>query len=129
MGDGFPPSHRSVDQLGRVYEYFLTRFASAEGKNGGQFYTPSSRSDPRRRPPVFRQNHFPIRQMQPRCDLAGVGEGLAGTRVLLGAGIALLAAKHLSDEQRQTAGVVLAGIGLLTTIPLALEVMGKTKVE
>lgn len=35
------PSHRSVDLLGRVYEYFLTRFASAEGKNGGQFYTPS----------------------------------------------------------------------------------------
>lgn len=34
------PSHRSVDLLGRVYEYFLTRFASAEGKNGGQFYTP-----------------------------------------------------------------------------------------
>ncbi|MGH7957374.1 MAG: N-6 DNA methylase, partial [Opitutaceae bacterium] len=35
-------THRSVDLLGRVYEYFLTRFASAEGKNGGQFYTPSS---------------------------------------------------------------------------------------
>ena len=35
------PTHRSVDLLGRVYEYFLTRFASAEGKNGGQFYTPS----------------------------------------------------------------------------------------
>ena len=34
-------SHRSVDLLGRVYEYFLTQFASAEGKNGGQFYTPS----------------------------------------------------------------------------------------
>ena len=34
-------SHRSVDLLRRVYEYFLTRFASAEGKNGGQFYTPS----------------------------------------------------------------------------------------
>ncbi|MCX6866764.1 MAG: N-6 DNA methylase, partial [Verrucomicrobia bacterium] len=33
--------HRSVDILGRVYEYFLTMFASAEGKNGGQFYTPS----------------------------------------------------------------------------------------
>lgn len=32
---------RSLDLLGRVYEYFLTRFASAEGKNGGQFYTPS----------------------------------------------------------------------------------------
>ena len=34
-------THRSVDLLGRVYQYFLTRFASAEGKNGGQFYTPS----------------------------------------------------------------------------------------
>jgi len=34
-------AHRSKDILGRVYEYFLTRFASAEGKNGGQFYTPA----------------------------------------------------------------------------------------
>ncbi len=33
--------NRSKDVLGRVYEYFLTQFASAEGKNGGQFYTPS----------------------------------------------------------------------------------------
>lgn len=32
--------NRSRDILGRVYEYFLTQFASAEGKNGGQFYTP-----------------------------------------------------------------------------------------
>jgi type I restriction enzyme M protein len=32
---------RSRDTLGRVYEYFLNRFASAEGKSGGQFYTPS----------------------------------------------------------------------------------------
>ena len=31
---------RSRDVLGRVYEYFLGRFASAEGKRGGQFYTP-----------------------------------------------------------------------------------------
>ncbi len=31
---------RSKDIIGRVYEYFLTMFASAEGKNGGQFYTP-----------------------------------------------------------------------------------------
>jgi type I restriction enzyme M protein len=31
---------RSKDILGRVFEYFLTQFASAEGKNGGQFYTP-----------------------------------------------------------------------------------------
>jgi type I restriction enzyme M protein len=32
---------RSKDVLGRVYEYFLAQFASAEGKKGGQFYTPS----------------------------------------------------------------------------------------
>ena len=30
------------DVLGRVYEYFLSRFASAEGKGGGEFYTPQS---------------------------------------------------------------------------------------
>ncbi|RDY70873.1 SAM-dependent DNA methyltransferase [Halobacillus trueperi] len=30
------------DLLGRVYEYFLGKFASAEGKGGGEFYTPSS---------------------------------------------------------------------------------------
>ncbi|QQO34689.1 SAM-dependent DNA methyltransferase [Bradyrhizobium diazoefficiens] len=35
------PADRSKDTLGRVYEYFLSRFASAEGKSGGQFYTPS----------------------------------------------------------------------------------------
>jgi len=31
---------RSKDILGRVYEYFLGKFASAEGKKGGEFYTP-----------------------------------------------------------------------------------------
>jgi len=35
------PADRAKDTLGRVYEYFLSRFASAEGKSGGQFYTPS----------------------------------------------------------------------------------------
>src|SRR5664279_868071 len=37
MGDA---ESRSKDLLGRVYEYFLGRFASAEGKGGGEFYTP-----------------------------------------------------------------------------------------
>jgi len=35
------PADRARDVLGRVYEYFLAMFASAEGKKGGQFYTPS----------------------------------------------------------------------------------------
>jgi type I restriction enzyme M protein len=34
--------NRSKDILGRVYEYFLGQFANAEGKKGGQFYTPES---------------------------------------------------------------------------------------
>ena len=34
--------NRSKDVLGRVYEYFLGQFADAEGKKGGQFYTPRS---------------------------------------------------------------------------------------
>ena len=38
LGD---PSERAKDTLGRVYEYFLSQFASAEGKKGGQFYTPT----------------------------------------------------------------------------------------
>ena len=32
---------RSRDVLGQVYQYFLAKFASAEGKQGGEFYTPS----------------------------------------------------------------------------------------
>ncbi len=33
---------KSTDVLGRVYEYFLGQFAGAEGKRGGEFYTPRS---------------------------------------------------------------------------------------
>ena len=33
---------KSKDVLGRVYEYFLGEFALAEGRKGGQFYTPES---------------------------------------------------------------------------------------
>lgn len=33
---------RSKDILGRTYEYFIGQFADAEGKKGGQFYTPRS---------------------------------------------------------------------------------------
>lgn len=33
---------KARDLLGQVYEYFLGQFASAEGRRGGQFYTPAS---------------------------------------------------------------------------------------
>lgn len=54
---------------------------------------------------------------------------LVGTRAMLGAGIALLLARRLSDEQRETAGTLLTAIGLLTTVPLAFEVLGKSTRE
>lgn len=39
---GFDQGEKAQDILGEVYEYFLGQFASAEGKKGGQFYTPAS---------------------------------------------------------------------------------------
>lgn len=41
IGFGDNPS-TARDVLGQVYEYFLGMFANAEGKRGGQFYTPAS---------------------------------------------------------------------------------------
>ena len=41
IGFGDNPG-KARDVLGQVYEYFLGQFASAEGKKGGQFYTPTS---------------------------------------------------------------------------------------
>lgn len=38
----FEEGHESKDILGRIYEYFMGMFADAEGKRGGQFYTPRS---------------------------------------------------------------------------------------
>ena len=37
---GFKEQQKASDLLGEVYEYFLGQFAKAEGKKGGQFYTP-----------------------------------------------------------------------------------------
>lgn len=39
---GFGGNEKARDVLGEVYEYFLGQFANAEGKKGGQFYTPAS---------------------------------------------------------------------------------------
>ena len=52
---------------------------------------------------------------------------IAGTRVVLGAGIGLLLSTRLNNDQRKAAGLALALVGGLTTIPLALGVMGKQR--
>ena len=50
---------------------------------------------------------------------------IAGTRVALGVGIGLLLSDRLSREQRKAAGLALVGVGVATTIPLAISVIGK----
>ena len=50
---------------------------------------------------------------------------IGGTRVALGAGIGLLLAERLSDDQRRGAGWALLAVGALTTIPLVMNVLGK----
>lgn len=50
---------------------------------------------------------------------------IAGTRVALGAGIGLLLSRKLNRDQCNAAGVALVIFGGLTTIPLALGVIGK----
>ena len=52
---------------------------------------------------------------------------LAGTRGMLGAGIGLLLADKLSDQQRKGIGWTLVAIGVLTTIPLAMIVFGRRR--
>ena len=48
---------------------------------------------------------------------------IAGTRVALGAGLGLLLADQFKPEQRRTIGRRLLAVGLLTTIPLAADVL------
>jgi len=50
---------------------------------------------------------------------------IAGTRVALRAGVGLLISNRLSSDQRKAAGVALALVGGLTTIPLAIGVIGQ----
>ena len=48
---------------------------------------------------------------------------VAGTRGMLGAGIGLLLAKRLTDEQRRAVGRTLLIVGLVSTVPLALQIL------
>ena len=51
---------------------------------------------------------------------------IGGTRAALGAGIALLLADKLNDDQRQAIGWTLLLVGALSTIPLAINVLGRS---
>jgi hypothetical protein len=51
---------------------------------------------------------------------------IGGTRALLGAGIALLLADKLNDDQRKAIGWTLFLVGAISTIPLAVNVLGRS---
>jgi hypothetical protein len=52
---------------------------------------------------------------------------VAGTRGMLGAGIGLLLADRLTESQRKAVGWTLVLVGVVTTVPLAFEVLGSSR--
>jgi hypothetical protein len=52
---------------------------------------------------------------------------IAGTRAMLGAGVALLLADRLGEDQRKAVGWTMCLIGAVSTVPLAMEVFGKRR--
>jgi hypothetical protein len=54
---------------------------------------------------------------------------IAGTRVALGVGIGFLIGGRLSDDSRRAAGIALAVVGGLSTIPLAMGLMSHGEVS
>ena len=51
---------------------------------------------------------------------------IAGTRGMLGAGLGLLLADKLNDDQRRAIGWTLVLIGAISTVPLAINVLSKS---
>jgi hypothetical protein len=66
--------------------------------------------------------------MERKLSLPEIGL-IAMTRVALGVGIGFLVSGRLTDSQRKAAGLALAIVGGLTTIPLAINAMRKKEVR
>jgi hypothetical protein len=54
---------------------------------------------------------------------------IGGTRVALGVGLGLLIADKLGHDARKGAGWALLAVGVLSTAPLAMAVLGKPELE
>jgi hypothetical protein len=75
---------------------------------------------------VLRTEEAIMRERHVKLPTIGL---IAGTRVALGIGIGLLLADQLTPEQRRAAGWTLLALGALTTIPLAMEVLGEGQAD
>jgi hypothetical protein len=73
---------------------------------------------------VLREERQKINMLERKLTIAEIML-IAGTRVALGAGVGLLLSSKLNNDQRKAAGMALTLVGILTTIPLALNVIGK----
>jgi hypothetical protein len=51
---------------------------------------------------------------------------IGGTRAAFGAGVGLLVADRLNNDQRRAVGWTLLAVGLITTIPIVLQVFGSS---
>ena len=54
---------------------------------------------------------------------------IAMTRVALGAGLGLLLANRLPEDQRKAVGWTLLLMGAISTVPLAFEVLGGSRLD
>jgi len=52
---------------------------------------------------------------------------IGGTRAALGAGVGLLLADRLTDDQRRAVGWTLVAVGAITTIPIVVQLMTSQK--
>ena len=52
---------------------------------------------------------------------------IAGTRALFGAGVGLLLASRLSEDQRKAVGLTLLAVGVATTFPLVYDVFSRSR--
>jgi hypothetical protein len=54
---------------------------------------------------------------------------IGGTRVALGVGLGLLIADKLSRDERKGAGWALLAVGVVSTVPLVMDVLGKPELQ
>ena len=52
-----------------------------------------------------------------------------GTRMAFGAGVGMLISRRLNKDAMKAAGTALTAVGFLTTIPLAISILGKKKLH